>query len=122
MTPEEVRLRAQHAAYTRWSKEDPAAQGRAGQAGLLAKFEAQVDPDGILPARERQRRAEAARKAHMRLLALRSSVSRRRAKAAREAAATVARRAAEAEAVAEAAEALEAECAGEDAASARPDA
>lgn len=60
--------------------------------GQLARFEREVDPDGTLPEPERQRRALAARKAHMARLALRSHMARRKA---REAAAETAAVAAE---------------------------
>jgi hypothetical protein len=39
----------------------------------LEIFEAEVDPEGILPAAERKRRAEHARKAHMQSLAFRAA-------------------------------------------------
>ena len=84
LTAEQRTLRARNAALTRWSKEHPSEQGRVGQAGLLAKFEAEVDPDGVLPAAERLRRAEALRRAHMTLLALKSSRARGRRKAGRQ--------------------------------------
>ena len=73
LTPSQRVQRARIAAFTRWSKEDPAATAARGQAGLLAKFVDQVDPDRVLPEAERQRRAEAARKAHMTRLAFRSA-------------------------------------------------
>lgn len=76
LTPEQRRLRAQIAANTRWAREDPTANAARGQAGLLAKFENDVDPDGTLDPAERTRRAEAARKAHMLRLALASSKAR----------------------------------------------
>ncbi|MGQ0465507.1 MAG: hypothetical protein ACT4QG_09320 [Sporichthyaceae bacterium] len=76
MTREQRRLRAQIAAHTRWSLEDPATNAARGQAGLLAKFERQVDPDRALGAAERTRRADAARRAHMARLALKSSKAR----------------------------------------------
>jgi hypothetical protein len=47
-------------------------------AGFLAKFEREVDPDGRLTPAERKRRAEAARRAHMTRLALKSAAARRR--------------------------------------------
>jgi hypothetical protein len=78
MTPEQRRLRAQIAANARWSREDPAHNAIRGQAGLLARFEREVDPDGTLPPAERARRAECARKAHMQRLALASSRARAR--------------------------------------------
>lgn len=77
LSSEQRRLRAQIAALTRWSQEDPAANAARGQAGLLAKFEREVDPAGVLPSAERTRRAEAARKAHMARLAFQSSKARR---------------------------------------------
>lgn len=46
---------------------------------MLAKFEAQVDPDGSLSPEERHLRAENARKAHFARLALKSARSRRKA-------------------------------------------
>ena len=46
---------------------------------FLARFENQVDPDRQLPADERARRAEAAKRAYMLSLAQRSAASRRRA-------------------------------------------
>lgn len=74
LTPEQRRLRAQIAANTRWSKEDPSENAQRGQAGLLAKFEREVreaNPD--LSDAEVTRRAESARKAHMLRLAFRSA-------------------------------------------------
>lgn len=76
LTPEQRRLRAQIAAHARWAGEDPAANAARGQAGLLARFEREVDPNGTLPPTERARRAESARRAHMSRLALRSSRAR----------------------------------------------
>lgn len=76
LTPEQRRLRGQIAAHARWSQEDPTANAIRGQAGLLAKFEREVDPDGVLPPAERARRAESARRAHMTRLALASSKAR----------------------------------------------
>jgi hypothetical protein len=76
LTRAQRKLRAQIAANTRWSREDPAPTAARGQAGLLARFQREVDPDGTLEPAERARRAEAARKAHMQRLALRSSQAR----------------------------------------------
>jgi hypothetical protein len=78
LTPEARTLSARIAAHTRWSREDPAANAARGQAGLLARFVREVDPDGLLPEAERQRRAQAARRAHMCRLALASGKARRR--------------------------------------------
>lgn len=45
---------------------------------FLQRFEDQVDPNGELPSEEQQRRALAARRAHMARLALRSATVRQR--------------------------------------------
>lgn len=50
-----------------------------GRAAFLSRFEAEVDPDGDLPAEERGRRAAFARRAYFTGLALRSARARRRA-------------------------------------------
>ena len=78
LTPEQRRLRAQIAAHIRWSREDPTANAVRAQAGLVARFERQVDPAGTLEPAERARRVESARKAHMKRLALKSAKARRR--------------------------------------------
>ena len=46
----------------------------------MAKFEAQVDPEGTMLPAERARRAEHLRKAHFSRLALKSARARRKAK------------------------------------------
>jgi hypothetical protein len=43
----------------------------------MDRFEREVDPEGVLPAQERQRRAEHARKAYFLRLALASAKARR---------------------------------------------
>ena len=53
----------------------------AQHAANVTRFERQVDPDGELPAQERAKRADHARKAYMRALSLKA-VAARRAKAA----------------------------------------
>jgi hypothetical protein len=50
---------------------------RPGREAFLARFECEVDPDGVLPDGERRRRAEHAKRAHMTRLALRSAQARR---------------------------------------------
>lgn len=79
LTPEQRSLRARIAALARWSREDPIANALRGQAGLLARFEREVDPNNELHPAERLRRAEARRREHMARLAYASS----RARAAR---------------------------------------
>lgn len=73
LTPEQHRLRAQIAANTRWAYDDPKAGTRNARAGFEARFEREVDPEGVLDPAERRRRARAALKAHMARLALASS-------------------------------------------------
>ena len=80
LTPEERTLRARLAAH------DQHAQGKTNtgpaRQAFIAKFEKEVDPDGILSPAERARRAEHARKAHFYRMALKSAQSRRKAKGA----------------------------------------
>lgn len=78
LTPEQRTLRARAAAHARWAREDPRPQAALGQSGLVARFEREVDPDGVLPPAERARRAEHARKAYFTRLALESSKARSR--------------------------------------------
>jgi hypothetical protein len=82
LTPAERRLRAQLAAHESWAQTpDRTARTSNARAALEAKFERQVDPEGILPPDERARRAESARKAHYARLALASAKARRARKA-----------------------------------------
>ena len=83
LTPEQRSMRARLAAYSLHAQRDPRETTRPARDAFLARFERQVDPDGTLSLAERQRRAEAARRAHMTALALRSSIARGRAKARR---------------------------------------
>ncbi|MGH9065489.1 MAG: hypothetical protein ACRDZQ_07190 [Acidimicrobiales bacterium] len=78
LTPEQRSLRARIAAYTLHATHDPKETTRAARDAFLLRFERQVDPEGRLPATERRRRAEAARKAYFTALALKSSKARRR--------------------------------------------
>ena len=80
LTAEQRRLRAKAAALAQ------AAQGKtntkAGTEAFLARFERQVDPEGILSPEERARRAGFARRSHMASLQLRSSLARAKARSA----------------------------------------
>ena len=67
----------QIAANTRWSKEDPTAQGIIMRAGLEAKFLREVDPNNELPEPERIRRTESAKTAYYQRLALISAKARK---------------------------------------------
>jgi hypothetical protein len=76
-------LLAQVMSYTSWANtENRTARTAPGRAAAEARFEKQVDPDGILAPKVRRQRAEAARKAHFARMALNSA----RARAARKAA------------------------------------
>lgn len=84
MTPEERILRARLAAHRRWANtSDPSAATAPARRAFNERFLREVDPAGVLPEVERQRRAESARKAYYASLALKSSSSRRRAASAR---------------------------------------
>jgi hypothetical protein len=65
-------------AHKSWANtENPTARTAPGRRAFLERFEREVDPDGVLPAAERARRAEHARKAYFTALALRSAKARR---------------------------------------------
>jgi hypothetical protein len=71
---------AAHSLHARVS--DPAAHTAPARQAFLDRFEREVDPEGTLPAPERVRRAEHARKAYMMSLALKSAKARRKGAAA----------------------------------------
>jgi hypothetical protein len=73
---------ARIAALTRWSQQDTTQGTSAARSAFLAKFEQQVDPDGVLTPQERAVRAERARKAYMAQLSLRAARARRERRAA----------------------------------------
>jgi hypothetical protein len=79
LSREQRRLRAQTAAYERWSKEDPREGTKPARAAFKRRFLDQVDPERVLPELERERRAQAALKAHMVRMALASSRARSKA-------------------------------------------
>ena len=84
MTFSEASLRGQIGAHTRWAREtDRSAATLPARRGLEAKFEREVDPEGILPPAERAKRVENARNAHMAKMRLASSKSRAAAANAR---------------------------------------
>jgi hypothetical protein len=89
MSPEDRILRARIGGYARAAKYDAGELTAKARRGFEARFEREVDPEGVLPPVERARRAEAARKAYMTKLAMRSRAARRRAKLAREKAAAL---------------------------------
>lgn len=77
--PKERSQLARAAVHTRWSKTDDrtAATGPARR-GMDARFEREVDPDGLLDPAERARRVTSARKAYFINLALKSARVRKR--------------------------------------------
>jgi hypothetical protein len=79
LTPEQRSLRARLAAHSLHSQVDSVAHTAPARAAFLARFEAEVDPEGVLSEDERKRRAEHARTAYFTKLALASSRSRQRA-------------------------------------------
>ncbi len=82
----EMALRGRIGAFRLHATHDPRETTANGRAAFLKRFEHQVDPDGVLPADERQRRAMYARKAHFARLALKSARSRRARRGAPDAA------------------------------------
>ncbi len=79
LTPEQRSLRARLAAHSLHAHVDSVAHTAPARQAFLARFEAKVDPEGILPEAERLRRADHARKAYFAGLALKSAKARRKA-------------------------------------------
>jgi hypothetical protein len=82
LTPGERTLRARLAAHSLHAQRDSRETTAKARATFLARFEAEVDPDGLLPPDERSRRAVSPRKAYYTRLALRSAQARRASAAA----------------------------------------
>lgn len=76
VTADERRARARIAAFSLHAKYDSRDVTRAARAAFLARFESEVDPLSTLPVAERQRRAEAAKKAYFLRLARKSAALR----------------------------------------------
>ncbi len=77
-------LIARIASHTSWANTtDRAARTEPARRGLLDKFARQVDPDGVLAPAERERRAEAARKAFYLSMSRKSAEARRKRAAER---------------------------------------
>ncbi|WP_099023575.1 hypothetical protein [Mycolicibacterium palauense] len=67
------------ASHQSWAKtHDRAARTAPARAAMMAKFEREVDPQGVLTPWERARRAENAKSAYYKRLALKSAQARRR--------------------------------------------
>jgi hypothetical protein len=74
--PADMALRGRIGAYRLHATHDPRETTVNARAAFLGRFEREVDPEGILPQSERQRRAEYARRAYFAQLARASAVSR----------------------------------------------
>jgi hypothetical protein len=77
LTPAERTLRARQAAHSKWAQHDPVQGTAKAREAFDARFQRQVDPDGVLSVGERQRRAEHARNAYFTRLALASARARK---------------------------------------------
>ena len=77
LTPAERTLRARLAAHCMHAQHDARQTTVSGRAAFLARFEAEVDPDGTLAPGERRRRAEHARRALLHPSGLASAKARR---------------------------------------------
>lgn len=72
-------LRARIAAYSKWAKTSDATSATApARRAFHARFEREVDPEGLLPPDVRARMADAAKKAYYKRLAYKSAKKRRR--------------------------------------------
>lgn len=79
LTDEQRSLYARIGAHKSWANTtDRTARTQPARDAAMARFEKQVDPDGVLDPAERARRAEHARKAHMLELTAKSVAARRR--------------------------------------------
>ena len=81
--PGERALRARIAAHAMHGRHDARQTTAKARAAFLASFERQADPEGRLPAAERQRRAEQLRRAYFARLALASAKARKARRPAR---------------------------------------
>jgi hypothetical protein len=78
LSPQERSLRGRIGALRLHASHDPRETTKAARAAFLSRFEAEVDPEGVLPQAERERRAQYARKAYFAKLALKSAKARRK--------------------------------------------
>jgi hypothetical protein len=76
-TPADISRQARMAAHILHSKHDSRELTAKAREAFLARFEREVDPDGVLSEEERASRAEHARQAHFTRLALASAKARR---------------------------------------------
>jgi hypothetical protein len=78
MTSEERQTRARLAAHAMHSQHDSRLTTERARKAFLDRFEREVDPNRLLPATERARRASQARRSYFVALALKSAQARRR--------------------------------------------
>lgn len=79
LTPAEKSLRGQIAAHSSWAHTiDRAARTAKARQAALDRFEAEVDPEGVLAPDVRAKMAQNARQAYFKRLALKSAQARRR--------------------------------------------
>jgi len=84
MAPTSAQARA--GAHRSWSRTaDRSARTAPARAASLARFEREVDPDGVLTEQERSRRAESAMRAYFTELSIRAAQVRRANRLARSA-------------------------------------
>jgi hypothetical protein len=76
-------LRARLAAYALHAQRDPRETTANGRAAFLARFDREVDPEGLLEPGERRRRAEQARRAYFARLSLAAVKARQARRTAR---------------------------------------
>jgi hypothetical protein len=69
LTPAQRTARARIAAHSRWAHQDGSDGTARARAAFLARFEREVDPDGVLDPVTRAKRAEHARRAHFQRMA-----------------------------------------------------
>ena len=77
MNKSQRQQRARIGGYSLAATHDPREYTHAARQGFWRRFLDLVDPDRVLPAAERERRATAAMKAHMARLGLKSAQKRR---------------------------------------------
>ena len=71
-------LRGRIGGYALHARYDSRDITRPAREAFLSRFEQEVDPEGLLPPKERARRAEAAKKAYFTRLAYKSALARAR--------------------------------------------
>lgn len=86
MTPEEHSSNARLGAYVSWANtEDRTARTRKARTAFEARFEREVDPDGVMSPADRAKAADAARRAYFARLSRKGAKARRLNQRARQA-------------------------------------